>query len=222
VIQRPYLTPKEGGRSAWGCALNRFFTRLQTLFIRMVPYAFVSFLVALSTLLFLEGMRPSPTLLGVLLGTQRLDHVLRPVQLLSPLIVLPLCYFGIAWSLGRGGHGMPTRVRLSVRGMMTWLAVVTAASYAGSRMWERRQERIFFATICGDASRGVRHTGATYRLNTNRVTLELIADEGTRARTPGQVEERRRRSVYWDALKEKYERAASYPWLSVEPDPPAP
>jgi hypothetical protein len=216
------LAPKADDRSAWGCALNRFFTPLRSLLMRMAPYALVALLVALSTLLFLDGMRPSPNLLGVLFGTQRRDHVLRPVQLLSPIIVLPLCSLAITWSLGRGGHGVPARVRLSVRGMMIWLAVVTTASFAGSRMWERRQQRIFFARICGDASRGVRHTAATYRLNTNRVTLEMVADEGTRARTTAQVEDRRRRSVYWDALKQKYERAAGYPWLSVEPDPPPP
>jgi len=202
--------------------MKRFFTRLQTLLIRMAPFPLVAMLVALSTLLLLDGSRSSSTLLGSLFGTPSRDQVLRPVQLLSPIIVLPVSYLAIAWSIGRGSHGVPARVRLSIGGMIIWLAVVTVASFAGSRMWERRQQRIFFATICGVASRGVRHTGATYRLNTNRETLEMIADEGTAARTPAQVEDRRRRSAYWDTQKQKYERAAGYPWLPVEPDPPVP
>jgi hypothetical protein len=188
----------------------------------MAPFALVAFLVALSTLLFLDGMRPSPNLLGILFGTQSRDQVLRPVQLLSPIIVLPLCYLAIAWSRGRGSHGVPARVRLSVRGMMIWLALVTAASFAGSRMWERRQQRMGLVTMCGAASRGVRVTGATYRLDTNRVTLNMLRDEGPLRPTSAQVADRRRRAAYWDALEQKYERAAAYPWLSVEPDPPPP
>lgn len=31
-----------------------------------------------------------------------------------------------------------------------------------------------------------------------------------------------RRSDYYAALQAKYERAARYPWLPVEPDPPMP
>lgn len=30
------------------------------------------------------------------------------------------------------------------------------------------------------------------------------------------------RAEYWTRLKQKYERAARYPWLPVKPDPPAP
>ena len=215
------MTLRAGDRSDGGCALNRFFDRLQMLFVRMAPYALVLFLVALSTLLFLDGTRSSSTLLGALFGTKRRDHVLRPVESLSPMIMLPLCYLAVARSRGRGSHGMPAGATLGTGyddlagGRDNGL--LRRFSHVGGR-----ERRIFFATICGDASRGVRHTGATYRLNSNRETLEMIADEGIRARTPAQVEDRRRRSVYWDALKEKYERAAGYPWLSVEPDPPPP
>jgi hypothetical protein len=205
-----------------GWALNRLFTRLQTLFIRVAPFALVAFLVALSTLLFLDGNRSSSTLLGVLLGTKSRDKVLFPVEQLSPIIVLPLCYLAIAWNRGRGSHGVPARVRLSVRGMMVWLALVTAASFAGSRMWERRQQRMGLVMMCGAASRGVRVTGATYRLDTDRVTLNMLRDEGALRPTPAQVADRRRRAAYWDALEQKYERAAAYPWLSVEPDSPVP
>ena len=197
-------------------------SRPLTLFIKMAPFAVVAFLVAVSTLLCLDGNRSSSTLLGALLGTKSRDHVLRPVEQLSPIIVLPLCYLAIAWSRGRGSHGVPARVRLSVRDMMVWLALVTVALFAGSRMWERRQQRIGLATMCGLASRGVRVTGATYRLDTERVTLNMLSDEGPLRPSPAQVADRRRRAVYWDDLVLKYERAAAYPWLSVEPDPPPP
>src|SRR4051794_389253 len=106
----------------------------------MAPFALVAMLVALSTLLFLDGSWSGSTLLGSLFGTQRRDQVLRPVQLFSPIIVLPLCYLAIAWSLRRGSQGVPARVRLSVRGMMIWLAVVTVAAFGGSRICERRQQ----------------------------------------------------------------------------------
>jgi hypothetical protein len=188
----------------------------------MAPFAVVAFFVAVSTLLFLDCNRSSSTLLGALLGAKSLDHVLRPVGQLCPIIVLPLCYLAIGWSRGRGSHEVPARVRLSVRGMMVWLAVVTAASFAGSRMWERRQQRMGLVTMCGAAARGVRVTGATYRLDTNRVTLNMLRDEGPLRPSPAQVADRRRRAAYWDALEQKYERAAAYPWLSVEPDPPPP
>ncbi len=36
------------------------------------------------------------------------------------------------------------------------------------------------------------------------------------------VESLRRRADYYAHLKEKYRRAARSPWLSIEPDPPAP
>lgn len=188
----------------------------------MAPFAVVAFLVALSTLLCLDGNRPSSTLLGVLLGTKNGDHVLRPVEQLSPIFVLPLCCLAIARGRGRGSHGGPARVRLSVQGMMIWLALVTAASFAGSRMWERRQQRMGLASICGTASRGVRVTGATYLLDADRVTLNMLSDEGPLRPSPAQVADRRRRAAYWDAMEQKYERAAAYLWLSVEPDPPPP
>ena len=39
---------------------------------------------------------------------------------------------------------------------------------------------------------------------------------------PGQVERIRRRVEYADQLRLKYEHAARYPWLPVEPDRPQP
>jgi hypothetical protein len=191
----------------------------------MAPFVWVPLLVALSALLFLDGLNPSranSTLLGDLLGTRRQDQALWWAQLLSPFIVLFLAYLAIARSPTRGGNGGPARGRLSVRALMIWLAVLTVACFAGSRMWERRRHRINLAFVCGVAARGIRHSGATYRLNTDIDELDLVADEGTRARTPAQVEDRGRRAVYWDALEQKYERASRHPWLPVRPNPPPP
>ena len=98
---------------AGGWALNRFHTRFRTLLIRMAPFALVAFLVALSTLLFLDGRGSDSTLLGVLFATKSRDNVLRPVELLSPIIVLPLSYLAIDWSRGRGSQGVPARVQFS-------------------------------------------------------------------------------------------------------------
>jgi hypothetical protein len=205
-----------------GWALNRHCRRVRTLFILMAPFALVAFLVTVSTLLFLDGRKSESTLLGSLSGTKRGDYVLRLVELLSPIIVLPLCCLAIAWNRDKGSRWLPARVRLTVRDMMIWLAIVTAACFAGSRMWDRREQRMGLATMCGIASRGVRVTGATYRLDADRVTLNMLGDEGPLRATAAQVADRRRRGAYWDDLEQKYERAAASPWLSVEPDPPAP
>jgi hypothetical protein len=203
-------------------ALNRLFKRVRTLFIRTAPFALVAFLVVLSSLLFLDGRKSESTLLGSLSGTKRGDYVLRLLELLSPIIVLPLCCLAIGRNRAKGSRWLPARVRLSVGDMMIWLAIVTAACFAGSRMWDRREQRMGLATMCGIASRGVRVTGATYRLDADRVTLNMLRDEGPLRATAAQVADRRRRAAYWDALEQKYVRAAASPWLSVEPDPPAP
>ena len=42
------------------------------------------------------------------------------------------------------------------------------------------------------------------------------------ARTKSLLTVTSRMADYWGTLKSKYERAARYPWLRVEPDPPMP
>jgi hypothetical protein len=84
-----------------------------------------------------------------------------------------------------------------------------------------RRHRLNLANLCDAADRGVRHTGARYRLDDTSETLRTVAFE-TPARTPAEIEDRRLRSAYWIALKQKYGRAALVPWLPVAPDPSEP
>jgi hypothetical protein len=109
------------------------------------------------------------------------------------------------------------RLRFSVRSMMVVVVVVALLMY-GRRV---QQHRLSLARLCGIADQGVRHTGASYRLDHDAETLWTMTYE-TPARTPAEIEARRRRSAYWIALKQKYERAANRPWLPVEPAPPEP
>jgi len=109
------------------------------------------------------------------------------------------------------------RAQLSVRSMMVAVAVVALLMY-GRRV---QQHRVDVAVLCGVADRGVRHTGASYRLDHDAETRRTVFVESP-ARTPAEIEARRRRSAYWIALKRKYEKAANRPWLPVEPDPPEP
>jgi hypothetical protein len=109
------------------------------------------------------------------------------------------------------------RLRFSVRRMMVAVAVVALLIYGNGV----RQHRLSLAALCESADRGVRHTGASYRLEDEIETLRTVAF-GTPARTPAEIEGRRRRSAHWIALKQKYDRAALIPWLPVSPDPPEP
>lgn len=109
------------------------------------------------------------------------------------------------------------RARLSVRVAMLAVAAVALVLFAG----KARKHRQDLAVLCGIADRGVRHTGAVYRLDHDRAALVTVIPE-TPARTAAEVEARRRRSAYWVALKGKYERAAAHPWLQVAPDPSPP
>jgi hypothetical protein len=98
-----------------------------------------------------------------------------------------------------------------------------AVAVAALLMYGRRvqQHRLSLAVLCGIADRGVRHTGALYRLDNETETLWTVTPD-TPVRTPAEIEGRRRRAAFWIALKQKYERAAARPWLPVEPDPPEP
>jgi hypothetical protein len=98
--------------------------------------------------------------------------------------------------------------------MMVAVAVVALLMY-GRRV---QQYRLSLAVLCGIADRGVRHTGGIYRLNYDTATLWTVTPE-TPARTPAEIESRRRRSAYWTGLKQKYERAAARPWLLAGSDP---
>jgi hypothetical protein len=109
------------------------------------------------------------------------------------------------------------RVRFTVRRMMVAVAIVALLIY-GCMV---RRHRLSLAALCQIADRGVRHTGASYRLEDGIETLRTVKT-GAPALTPAEVEGRRRRAAYWVALGRKYERAALIPWLPVAPDPPEP
>jgi hypothetical protein len=99
---------------------------------------------------------------------------------------------------------------------------MVAVAIAALLMYGRRaqQHRLSLAALCGAADRGVRLTGAVYRLDIDTETLRTVTPE-TPARTPAEIEGRRHRSAYWIGLKQKYDRAA-FPWLPIAPDPPEP
>jgi hypothetical protein len=110
------------------------------------------------------------------------------------------------------------RVRFTVRRMMVAVAVVALLIYGGMV----RRHRLSLAALCEVADRGVRHTGASYRLEDGIETLRTVKTGGGRALTPAEVASRSRRAAYWVALGRKYERAALIPWLPISSDPPEP
>ena len=108
-----------------------------------------------------------------------------------------------------------TLPRFRLRTLMIVVAIV------GLLMYCRRvqQHRLNLATLCRIADRGVRRSGTIYRLEHDIETLLTVTFE-TPALSPAEIDGRRRRSAYWIALKRKYDRAATRPWLPVAPDPP--
>jgi hypothetical protein len=52
--------------------------------------------------------------------------------------------------------------------------------------------------------------------------IEQATGNQYRLPRPPSPERARRLVAYWKPVIAKYERAARYPWLSVEPDPPRP
>ena len=95
---------------------------------------------------------------------------------------------------------MPTmRLRFTVRGMMSAVAVVAALIGAGIGL-SRRRERFLARAALHGVEIGPAAT----------VHYSFNDDRAMRWRT-------------WHArLVEKYERAARHPWLPVAPDPPEP
>jgi hypothetical protein len=107
--------------------------------------------------------------------------------------------------------------RFRLRTLIIAVAVTALLMY-GRRMQQHRQG---LAALCGAAARGALHTGAVYRLDIDTETLRAEAP-GAPAHTQAEIERWRRRSAYWVGLKQKYDRAATLPWLLVAPDPPPP
>ena len=107
----------------------------------------------------------------------------------------------------------PPRVRFSLRWMMAAVAAVAMVAAAGEGLrrrresFERRAE--FFAQKVGD------EIMAEQSFRGNHRTVNMGDDPRTTAAHYQLVD-------HYDALRDKYSRAAARPWLSVAPDPPVP
>src|SRR4051794_8604286 len=105
------------------------------------------------------------------------------------------------------------RVRFTVRRVMFVVAIV-ALILGGTAEGVRRRERF-------------RRKAQEYARTSNDLYLRgfYFGKETTFGPSPAEVrisDEYERRSIQYQRLSEKYERAARSPWLPVEPDPPEP
>src|SRR4051794_13948490 len=103
-----------------------------------------------------------------------------------------------------------TRTRFRIRWLMAMVAVVAVLMF-GIRLWRLRvayqQQAALHGRLEVSARRIAKYSGAL-----GRIGLE----------PPGAGAGLDRRAEYRAKLRQKYEQAAARPWLSVEPDPPAP
>ena len=106
--------------------------------------------------------------------------------------------------------------RLSLRLAMILVAVV-ALAIAGTREATRRyREAVAF------------HEQKLIHHRTNAAMLRFSPDPPAwlpsplPPPSPAELDATRRAAEYHEAMALKYERAARYPWLPVEPDPPEP
>jgi hypothetical protein len=91
-------------------------------------------------------------------------------------------------------------------------------------VFHARAERDAIASVANDEWL---HFAARYILNCRpflfqRVHLGAIQPREEAELVEGMRAEWKRRADYHAAMRHKYERAAMYPWLVVEPDPPEP
>ena len=102
--------------------------------------------------------------------------------------------------------------RMTIRRLM-FVVVVIALSLEAFRLFQRSQ-----------------HYGAIAESHAQRLQLTLqalkVLAEGQAKLPPAEVQsmtiEEERRAQYFLSLTDKYERAARFPWISVDPDPPPP
>jgi hypothetical protein len=102
------------------------------------------------------------------------------------------------------------------------IAVAVVALLLGGEMMRRRRQRYreqadFHAFAEAFCARDVRMARATPPAPPGGTAASLLNLDGA-DRTA--VEQAASAAAYHAAMKRKYERAARYPWLSVEPDPP--
>jgi hypothetical protein len=102
--------------------------------------------------------------------------------------------------------------RMTTRRWMIAVAVVgllMGGAVVGYRLMLWHDSFLALATDHG-------HTGFLYRFLREDLCLGEARAESAEQAALG------RRAAYHEALAEKYRRAARYPWLPVEPDPPPP
>jgi hypothetical protein len=108
------------------------------------------------------------------------------------------------------------RFRFTVRRMMVAVAIVGFLLGAAA-MWRIAASRGASAAYHAREAEFSRRSLKDYR--DGRVTLRGTLTDREAARIARRLE---RIAPYHDVLARKYERAARYPWLPVEPDPPEP
>src|SRR5262245_11372892 len=96
--------------------------------------------------------------------------------------------------------------RVSIRMLMA-LVAIAALIMAGAVLLKRSSEFRSLAEEQADSEMG---------------SLEYADDARGERGDPQRVARGEQMAAYHRELKIKYERAARYPWLSVEPDPPEP
>ena len=116
------------------------------------------------------------------------------------------------------------RVRFTVRGMMILVAVVALPIwYFGPTFLARREHAVLWARIHSRLEQDRAQDIGAYQktmLQLKRRGLKLSPGSDKRERAFSDLALARTR--HHAAMTKKYERAARYPWLPVDPDPPEP
>jgi hypothetical protein len=126
------------------------------------------------------------------------------------------------------------RVRFTVRRMMIAVAILCVplcgVQIASRRDWYLRNA----ASAAKDARYFAREADQSQeRLEYRRWRDSIMPTDVPFTMTPAayaesirnwelEIEENRAKAAYWESLRLKYENAARYPWLPVEPDLPEP
>lgn len=123
-----------------------------------------------------------------------------------------------------------TRFQVSIRWMMAAVAVaalVIGGSLEYARLGSLGREYVGRAInarrALNYASRSAGWTEETWRAEVRRIDeMERASDGWFKIGRPTHPARARRQVAYWGPIVAKYERAARFPWLAVEPDPPRP
>lgn len=112
-----------------------------------------------------------------------------------------------------------SRIRFSVRKMMALVLVVAMLLGALNLMWKRNAYKKLAQFYRG---REIRLVGAIRGEEARQAKFDELTDPEVVSGAIASLKASRARMPYFRLLAEKYEHAASKPWLSVEPDPPEP